>query len=80
MTIKAAVFGILDHMPPRTISGWELFELAHKETGQKTYPSTLLQYAREYAELSGASFKPLDPARSIYLYRPGIEISGAIRD
>lgn len=80
MTIRAAVFDILDHLPPGDISGWKLFDLVQKETGRKPYPPTLLQYAREYARLSGADFNVVDPARSVYHYRPGVEIAGAILD
>lgn len=80
MTIKAAVFDILDHLPPCELSGWKLFDLVQEETGRKPYPPTLLQYAREYAELSGAAFDVIDSARSIYHYRPGVEIARAILD
>ena len=80
MTIKAAVFAILDNLQERDISGWQLFNMALSATGRKTYPATLLQYAREYAALSGAEFYPVDAARSTYRYVPGTAINGAIRD
>lgn len=76
MTIKARLFGVLDSLPERDISGWQLFEMMPGHA----YPSTLLQYAREYAELSGASFDIVDHERSVYHFIPGAKIAGAILD
>ena len=80
MTIKAALFAILDTLPERDISGWQLFDMATDDTRFCTYPSTLLQYAREYCQLSGATMTPVDHNRSIYHFIPGARISGAIKD
>ena len=80
MTIKAALWAFLDQLGPGTISGWRLFEEMLARTGRKTYPSTLIEYAREYADFSGAAFECVDPARSVYRYTPGMRIAGAIVD
>jgi len=41
-------------------------------------PETLLKYAREYADISGASFECLDKAKSKYFYKPGYKIAGRL--
>jgi hypothetical protein len=76
MTTKAELFSLLDHFSERDISGWQLYEL---DDGH-TYPSTLLQYAREYCKLSGATMTIVNHQKSIYHFVPGVRISGAIRD
>jgi hypothetical protein len=80
MTIKATLHRLLDSQPPGLISGWLLFDLMYPLTGEKTYPPTLLDYAREYADASGAVFECVDRVRSIYRYEPGSAIAGAIID
>ena len=76
MTAKAQLFAILDTIPERDISGWQLFDMMP----DYAYPSTLLQYAREYCKLSGATITPIDHQKSIYHFIPGARISGAIKD
>jgi hypothetical protein len=78
MTIKSTIYRLLDDLPAGEISGWLLFDLMYAATGRKTYPDTLLKYARGYADTSGAVFECVDRARSIYRYEPGAKISGAI--
>ena len=80
MTIKQSLFAILDDLPERDISGWELFHMLADETSRNIYPSTLLQYAREYCKLSGATMTPIDHNRSIYHFIPCAKIAGAIKD
>lgn len=53
MTVKAQLWAFLDQLGPGTISGWRLFDEMHARTGLMTYPPTLLDYAREYADISG---------------------------
>ena len=80
MTIKAHLWEFLDQLGPATISGWRLFDEMVARTGRKTYPPTLLDYAREYADFSGALLECVDPARSVYRFTPGHKIAGAIVD
>lgn len=80
MTIKSTLHRLLDHLPAGEISGWRLFDLMYERTGRKTYVETLLKYAREYADASGAVFECVDRERSIYRYDPGARIAGAIKD
>ena len=79
-SIRQALFAYLDSSPAGDISGWELFEAIARKTGRKTYPATLLEYARDYAELSGAEFACIDQEHSVYRFKPGCAIAGAIVD
>lgn len=76
MTAKAQLFSILDNLPERNLSGWQLFAMMPGNN----YPSTLLQYAREYCQLSGATMTAINHQRSVYHFVPGVRISGAIKD
>jgi hypothetical protein len=80
MTVKAHLWKLFDSMQASDISGWALFEAMYARTGRKTYPQTLLDYCREYADISGAEFRCVDREKSIYRYAPGVQISGAIID
>lgn len=80
MTVKSALWSILDAMPDGTISGWKLFNAVSARTERATYPGALLAYAREYADASGSTFECVDPARSVYRFVPGVRIAGAIVD
>lgn len=78
MSIRREVFKILDSLPETNISGWKLHEMIYMKTGRKPYPPTLLQYARDYADISGGSFTCVDPQKSIYRFKPGFRIESAI--
>jgi len=81
LTIKSALHLHLDTIATPTIfTGWQLFEAMEKRTHRKTYPGTLLEYAREYCALSGAELECIEPRESRYRYVPGVRIGGAIRD
>lgn len=77
MTVKSRLWQLLDSCGPRLISGWQLHEEIKRETGRWTYPATLLQMCREYADFAGAVFKCVDRTRSVYRYEPGAKIAGA---
>ena len=78
MNVKRELFKLLDALPAQEISGWRLYELMLMRTKRHTYPQTLLNYAREYADIAGAEFKCVDYERSIYQYKPNLKIAGAI--
>ena len=80
MTVKAATFEILDNLTVDRISGWQLFDMVRVKTGRNTYPQTLLDYAREWADISGGSFRCVDTVHSVYRIEHGAKISGAIFD
>ena len=78
MSVKSALWKYLDNLSRCEISSWQLYDAMYALTGRHTLPSTLLSYAREYADLSGSDFTCIDNQRSIYRYTPGYKISGAI--
>ena len=75
---KKELFKLLDSLPECDISGWQLFERMFIRTGKKTYPHTLLNYCREYADISGADFFCIDYQKSKYQYKPFLKISTAL--
>jgi hypothetical protein len=78
MTVASALYNFLDTLPECNISGWKLFDELVAITGRETYPNTLLQYARRYADMAGAEFVCVDRNKSVYHYKPGYKISGAL--
>lgn len=80
MTVKSVLWELLDSFSERTISGWQLFAMMESRTSRATYPTTLLDYVREYCDASGASFECIDQVRSIYRFVPGAKIAGALID
>lgn len=77
-SVKRSLFAYMDSRPAGVITGWELFAAMESRTGRKTYPGTLLQYAREYADVSGSTLECVNPAESRYQYTPGYKVAGAI--
>jgi len=80
MTLKAVVFETLDNLTEPKVSGWRLFDLVYLRTGRRPYPSTILGYAREWADISGGTFECVDPQNSVYKIEVCAKIAGAIRD
>ena len=80
MTVKDALWELFDSMPATRISGWQLFNIMRQKTGLWTYPGTILDYAREYADAAGGEFRCVDRERSVYQFEPGMKIAGAIVD
>jgi hypothetical protein len=78
MTIRSALFAYLDAMPSTDLTGWQLQQAMERATKRRPYPSTILGYARDYADRAGASFTCVDPIQSRYHFEPGARISGAI--
>jgi hypothetical protein len=72
------MFNYLDLCGEVNISGWDLYDWISSTHGTQTYPSTLIKYAKEYADISGASFICVDRARSVYHFVPGFKIESAI--
>ena len=81
MSIKQTVFNYLDSIKsPSNFSGWELQQKLKSITGKNTYPSTLLKYAREYADISGSTLKCLDVKESQYSFCRQFSLGNSIRD
>lgn len=79
-SIKSQLWEYFDTCGSRLITGWELYRAMADRTGRHTYPETLLQYVREYADVSGAEFVCMDRVKSLYRFKPGAKIAGAIID
>ena len=76
--VKSSLYAYLDTLPACNVGAWELFAAMQARTGRKTMPATLLSYARDYADASGASFVCVDPAESRYKFEQGYKIAGAL--
>jgi hypothetical protein len=83
MTIRAAVFAFLDQQDePLIIKRDELHKTIYEVRGKgKADWNTIRKRGKEYADISGATFRCIDHSRSIWLFKPGAaKISGAIVD
>ena len=79
MTITRTLYKIMDTLPERDISGWQLFDMVSSVTGKDTYPSTLISMARDYADITGSDFDCVDRQKSIYHFKPsGFTIGNSI--
>lgn len=77
MTVTKTVYRILDDMQECNISGWRLFDMVHRETGKHSYPSTILDICRKYADITGSDFECIDRTKSIYHFKPNIRLGNA---
>ena len=69
MNIRKQLFNFLENTEsPRKISGWELQNEMRAITGRNTYPSTLLDYTRQFADRTGAKFICTDRKNSKYTF------------
>ena len=76
---RQATFHYLDTIrSPVTLSGWGLFDILYAKTGRKTTPATLLQYAREHADLSGSELTYTGKDQKYTFVPLGHKIGGAI--
>ena len=78
-SVKQSLFLTLDKIEQKTLlSGWGLFDDMTINTGRKTTPATLLQYAREYADKSGSDFIYTGKDQKYWFTPSGHKIGGAI--
>ena len=80
MTITRAVYNHLDSLPACEFSGWQLFEAIHEATGRSPYPTTLIQIAREYCDITGGELECIDHNKSRYKFTPCARLGRAIID
>ena len=72
MTVSRIVYDYLDELVDGTeISGWELTEQINSRSGKHSYPSTLLDYCRDYCDLVGGEWECVDNQKSIYKFHQG---------
>jgi hypothetical protein len=82
MTIRAAVFAFMDQQDkPHIWKGPDLYRtiVEYRGKGRASW-ITIRNRAKEYADISGGTFRCLDYARSIWIFKPGFKVSGAIVD
>jgi len=77
MTVKQILFQHLDSCSEKIVSGWDIYDEIKPLTGQETYPTTLIRYCKEYADISGADFFCVNKQKSIYRFIPGFGIGSA---
>lgn len=79
LSVTRAVYAVLDDLPEGRISGRELqYRVTLRLENKDPYHSTVLEKARDYCDISGASLICVDRKRSIYTYSPGFKIGDAI--
>ena len=79
MTVTKAVYKYLDSFNSKVeLSGWQIFEAIKDITGKWTYPSTLIQMCRNYADITGADFECIDNQKSLYRFIPNVKLGNAI--
>jgi hypothetical protein len=80
-SVRRATFEYLDGFTPNNktiLSGWGLFDMMYSKTGRKTTPATLLQYARDYADMSGSELTYTGKDQKYTFVPSGHKIGGAI--
>lgn len=72
MHVNKIVYDFLDNLADGVeISGWSLTEQINTKSGRNTYPSTLLDYCRDYCDITGGEWKCIDNKKSIYKFHKG---------
>lgn len=77
-SVRQALFKYLDRHPGGIIYGLHLQKKINAQTGKETFASTILNYAKDYADRAGAEFICIKGRESKYQYTPGCKISGAL--
>ncbi len=79
LSVTRAVYAVLDELPEGRISGRELqYRVTLMLEDKDPYHSTVLDKARTYCDIAGASLVCVDRKRSIYQFSPGHKIATAI--
>lgn len=78
-SVRQTVYRFLENHEAGIIFGLQLTKHINLVTGKETYAGTILSYAKQYADASGASFDCLSIKESKYRYEPGFKIVGGIQ-
>lgn len=79
--VKAKVYKYLDTVhSPKVFHGWDLQHIMLSITQKNTYPSTLLDYVRDYADETGSNFVCLDKNKSKYKFERVHKYGNSIRN
>ena len=78
--VNRVVYDFLDGLADgTTVSGWGLCEIINSKTGRCTYPSTLLDYCRDYCDITGGEWECVDKGKSIYKFHKGcVKLNGFV--
>lgn len=72
MRVNKIVYDFLDNLEDGfVISGWTLTEEINGRSKRSTYPSTLLDYCRDYCDITGGDWECIDRSMSIYKFHKG---------
>ncbi len=79
-TTKYKVYKLLDEIEsPWIFHGWDLQnKVVQLIPGKNPYPSTLLDYARDYTDATGSVLSCIDKAKSKYKFERIHSFGGAI--
>lgn len=77
-SVRQVLFRYLDSLPACKIYGLQLQSTINGITGKKTFASTILGYAKDYADRSGSNFICTNIKESEYNYVPCVKIAGAL--
>jgi len=68
-SVKFYVYKYLDQIEsPCQISGLHFQKAINSITGKETYASTILDYIRDYADITGSDFKCENNQKSLYSF------------
>lgn len=80
-SVKFYVYKYFDECEsPKTVSGLYLQSDINSITGKQTYASTILDYARDYADITGSEFKCVDNQKSMYRFVRENKLCNAFMD
>lgn len=75
LSVTRAVYAVLDELPEGRISGRDLqYRVTLRLENKDPYHSSVLDKARDYADITGATFECVDGKKSIYHFRPGFRL------
>ena len=80
MTNTQALYNYLDTLPACELTGWQLFDIVHEATGRSPYPTTLIQMARTYCDITGGELTCINHNKSRYKFTPCARLGRAIID
>lgn len=78
MTIKDHLWELLDELPSGRYGLWTLTDMLNGITGHRSMPHTVKRMIVDYCDIAGASFTCVVHNKSIYAYKQGYKISGAL--